>query len=88
MSDATLLTYESLSAAARLTTPFLLIHGDNCALPGQASRHFAVVPTQDKLHLRPDTPHLTFYDDPAAIDPTVTSVTDWLARHLGPGTKG
>jgi fermentation-respiration switch protein FrsA (DUF1100 family) len=86
LSDAKLLSYESLSAAARLTKPFLLIHGDNCALPDQASRHFAVVPTQDKLHLRPDTPHLDFYDNPAAIDPAVTSVTDWFARHLGPGT--
>ncbi|MCO6005401.1 alpha/beta hydrolase [Actinoallomurus purpureus] len=85
MSDASLLTYESLSAAARLTKPFLLVHGDNCALPEQAKRHFAVVPTSDKLHLRPDTPHLSFYDDPAAIDPTVTSLTDWFARHLGPG---
>ncbi len=85
MSDAALLSYESLSASARLTKPLLLIHGDNCALPGQAKRHFAVVPTQDKLHLRPDTPHLDFYDNPAAIDSAVTSVTDWFARHLGPG---
>jgi fermentation-respiration switch protein FrsA (DUF1100 family) len=75
-----------VSAAARLTKPFLLIHGDNCALPDQARRHFAVVPSSDKLHLRPDTPHLDFYDKPAAIDPAVISITDWFARHLGPGT--
>ncbi|MEC3956842.1 alpha/beta fold hydrolase [Nocardia sp. CDC153] len=86
LSDAALLSYESLSAAARLTKPFLLIHGDNCALPDQAKRHFAVVPTADKLHLRPDTPHLSFYDVPEAIDPAVTQITDWFARHLGPGT--
>jgi fermentation-respiration switch protein FrsA (DUF1100 family) len=85
MSDAGLLSYESLSAAARLTKPFLLIHGDNCALPDQAKRHFAVVPTADKLHLRPDTPHLAFYDVPSAIDPAVTQIIDWFARHLGPG---
>ena len=66
LSDAGLLAYESLSAA-RLTKPFLLIHGANCALPDQARRHF--------------------YDNPAAIDPAVTSVTDWFARHLGPGTR-
>jgi uncharacterized protein len=87
MSDAALLSYESLSAAARLTKPFLVIHGDNCALPDQAKRHFAVVPTHDKLHLRPDTPHLAFYDNPAAIDPAATSITDWFARHLGPGDQ-
>jgi fermentation-respiration switch protein FrsA (DUF1100 family) len=87
MSDAGLLAYESLSATARLTKPFLLVHGDNCALPDQAKRHFAVVPTQDKLHLRPDTPHLSFYDDPVAIDSTVIEITDWFARHLGTGPK-
>jgi uncharacterized protein len=86
LSDARLLSYESLSAAARLTKPFLLIHGNNCALPDQARRHFAVVPTQDKLHLHPDSPHLEFYDNPAVIDSAVTSVTDWFARHLGPAT--
>jgi fermentation-respiration switch protein FrsA (DUF1100 family) len=86
MSDDALLSYESLSAAARLSKPFLVIHGDNCALPDQARRHFAVIPAQDKLHLRPDTPHLDFYDNPAVIDSAVTSVTDWYARHLGPGS--
>lgn len=84
LGDAELLTYESLSVAARLTKPLLMIHGDNCALPDQAARHFAVVPTNDKLHLRPSTPHLDFYDQPAAIDPAVTAITDWFSRHLGP----
>lgn len=30
------------------------------------------------------TPHLDFYDIPA-IDPAVTSISDWFARHLGTG---
>lgn len=84
MSDAALMSYESLSAAARMTKPFLLIHGENCALPEQARRHFAVMPSTDKLHLRPDTPHLSFYDVPAAIDPAVSDLTDWFTRHLRP----
>ncbi|KAB8194303.1 alpha/beta fold hydrolase [Nonomuraea phyllanthi] len=85
-SDAALLTYESLSAAARLTKPLLFVHGENCALPEQAKRHFAVVPTHDKLHLRPDTPHLAFYDDPTVIAATTNQITDWFARHLGSTT--
>jgi hypothetical protein len=40
---------------------------------------------RDKLHLRPDTPHLDFYDIPVAIDLAVTSISDWFARHLGTG---
>ncbi|MFE3193993.1 alpha/beta hydrolase [Nocardia sp. NPDC059240] len=84
LSDDGLLRYESLSAAARLTKPFLLIHGPNCALPDQAERHFAVVPAIDKLHLRPETPHLAFYDVPEAIDPAIIQITGWFSRHLGP----
>ncbi|WP_433435456.1 alpha/beta hydrolase [Nonomuraea sp. CA-141351] len=85
-SDAVLLTYESLTAAARLTKPFLLIHGDNCALPDQARRHFEAVPAADKVHLRPDTPHLAFYDDPTAIATATGQIVDWFDRHLGPAT--
>lgn len=33
MSDAAVLSYESLSAAAHLTTPLLMVHSDQCAAP-------------------------------------------------------
>jgi len=48
MSDAQLLSYESLSVAVRLTKPFLVINGDNCALPDQAKRHFASSPPEPR----------------------------------------
>ncbi|RFU42259.1 alpha/beta hydrolase [Actinomadura logoneensis] len=59
MSEVALLSYESLSAAARLTKPFLLVHGANCALPEQAERHFAVVPTPG-----PNRPNATSQSSP------------------------
>jgi uncharacterized protein len=44
MSDAAVLSYDSISAAARLTTPLLMVHSDECAVPAAARRQFAVVP--------------------------------------------
>jgi len=87
MSDAAVLSYESLSAAARLTTPLLMIHSDQCAVPDTARRHYAVVPTADKQLLWDgQTPHLQYYDDPGVIDRAVYSIVDWFARHLGAPT--
>lgn len=84
MSDAAVFTYESLSAATRLTIPLLMVHGDQCAIPDAARRHFAVVPTNDKQLLWDgQTRHLQYYDDPEVIDRTVYSIVDWFARHLG-----
>jgi fermentation-respiration switch protein FrsA (DUF1100 family) len=86
MSDAAVLSYESLSAAARLTKPLLMIHSDQCAQPEAARRHFAAAPTEDKQLLwEGQTRHFQFYDDPAVIDKATWSVVDWLSRHLGPG---
>jgi uncharacterized protein len=86
MSEAAVLSYESLSAAARLTKPLLMIHSDQCAVPETARRHFAVVPTPDKQLLwERQTRHLQFYDDPAVIERAVWNVADWFSRHLGPG---
>jgi fermentation-respiration switch protein FrsA (DUF1100 family) len=88
MSDAAVLSYDSISAAARLTTPLLMVHSDQCAIPDAAHRHFAVVPTADKqLRWEGQTRHLQFYDDPAVIDRTVCSFVDWFAQHLGPGAS-
>jgi fermentation-respiration switch protein FrsA (DUF1100 family) len=89
MSDAAVLSYESLSAAARLTKPLLMVHSDQCALPDTARRQFAVVPTDDKrLDWDGQTRHLQYYDDPAVIDRTTWTIVDWFARHLGAGRTG
>jgi uncharacterized protein len=86
MSDAAVLSYQSISAAARLTKPLLMVHSDQCALPDAARRHFAVVPTTDKQLLwEGQTRHLQFYDDPDVIDRTVWHIVDWFSQHLGPG---
>jgi uncharacterized protein len=86
MSDEPLLDFESLSAAARLEKPYLMIHADLCALPDCARRHFAVVPTPDKkLIWEGETRHLQYYDDPVVIERAAINIADWFSRHLHGG---
>jgi ketosteroid isomerase-like protein/dienelactone hydrolase len=86
MSDAAVFTYDSISAAARLTKPLLMIHSDLCAIPDAAKRHFAVVPTADKqLIWEGETRHLQYYDDPEVIYRASCHIVDWFSRHLGTG---
>lgn len=80
MSDADLLPYESISAARTLTKPYLMIHSDNSFLPDAARRHFEAMPsTAKKLLWEGDTPHLSYYDQPAILDRTVASIDRWVA---------
>jgi uncharacterized protein len=86
MSDAAVLSYDSISAAARLTTPLLMVHSDQCAVPDAARRQFAVVPSADKQLLwEGQSRHFNYYEDPTTIDRAVRSTVDWFSRHLGPG---
>jgi uncharacterized protein len=86
MSDAAVLSYDSISAAARLTTPLLMVHSDQCAVPAAARRQFAVVPSADKQLLWEDgTRHFQYYEDPLVIERAVCGIADWFSRHLGPG---
>ncbi len=88
MSDAELLNFESLSAAARLTSPYLMLHSDQSFLPDAARRHFAQVPAAAKhLVWAGDTQHFQFYDDPAVIDRAVDEITTWFSTHLSPASS-
>lgn len=79
MSDTDLLQFESLTAAKAMTKPWLMIHGDNCFLPPAAQRHFDAVPQLTrKAMVWDDTPHLSYYDQPADIDRAARRVIDWF----------
>ncbi len=84
LSDADLLAYESISAAGRVNKPWMMVHSDQCFIPDAARRHFEAAPTMDKrLEWEGDTPHLSFYDHPEVIDPTVAKIDGWFRQHLG-----
>lgn len=79
MSDAALLRFESISAARRITKPYLMIHSDNSFLPDAARRHFDAMPSDHKKLLwEGDTPHLDYYDKAAILDRSVTSIVGWV----------
>lgn len=83
MSDTDLLAYESISAARRLNTPWLMVHSDQCFIPDAAKRHFEAAPTSDKrMAWEGQTPHLSFYAHPEVIDPTVEKIDAWFRKHL------
>jgi hypothetical protein len=80
MSDDDLLAYESISAARELTRPWLMFHGENCFLPTAARRHFEALPAAAKKAMVWDeTPHLSYYDQPAVIDAAVNRIDAWFA---------
>ena len=81
MSDADLLTYDSIGAAKMLTAPWLMIHGDNCFLPSIARRHMAAVPeTTDTRTIWNNTPHLAYYDQPDAIERAISEIVPWFRQ--------
>lgn len=81
MSDADLLSYDSIGAAKTLTAPWLMIHGDYNFLPNAARRHMAAVPSETKTKtIWDDTPHLAYYDRPEAIDRATREVAEWFGR--------
>lgn len=79
MSDADLLAYDSIGAAKTLTAPWLMVHGDNCFLPSIARRHMAAVPgTTNTKTVWDDTPHLSYYDQPDAIERAMSEIVPWF----------
>lgn len=79
MSDADLLSFESISAVSGIKAPWLMIHGDNCFLPSAAKRHIdAINPDLKHEVLWSDTLHLAYYDQPDVLDAAADRVADWF----------
>ncbi len=79
MSDADLLSYESISAARKQEKPYLMIHSDFSFLPDTARRHFEAMPSKNKtLVWEGETPHLSYYDNPEILDRTVATINRWV----------
>jgi len=79
MSDADILAYESLTAAGKMATPWLMVHGENCFLPKAALRHLEAVPATTNTRLIWDeTPHFAYYDHAPSIDRAAQAAADWF----------
>ncbi|MDJ0751567.1 MAG: dienelactone hydrolase family protein [Woeseiaceae bacterium] len=79
MSDADLLSFESISAVPEIKAPWLMIHGDNCFLPGAARRHIDAIASRTRHQvIWDDTPHLAYYDQGDVLDATADRVARWF----------
>lgn len=82
MSDVPYFAFESLTAAEKLSTPLLMVHGDFSDGPDSARRHFAAVPGTNKhLAWHEENTHLQYYEDPAVLDNTVAMAAAWFRDH-------
>jgi len=84
MSDADLLSYESLSAAGKLRKPYLMVHSDQSFLPDAARRHFDTIASLDKRILwEGQTPHFSYYDQSETLDATTTKIAEFFHEVVG-----
>lgn len=70
MSWSGWLTWDGLSAARQVTTPSLLVHSDDCALPTNARTVFDYLHGPKRLHWSAGS-QTDFYDQPTQVDEAV-----------------
>jgi fermentation-respiration switch protein FrsA (DUF1100 family) len=73
------LSYDGVSGAARVDTPTLLVHSDDCALPDNAKRVYAALPAQKRLAWL-DGSQQDYYDRPENVGAAVEQATAWFAE--------
>jgi pimeloyl-ACP methyl ester carboxylesterase len=61
------LTFDGMSAAARLTAPTLFVHGDECALPENVKRVYEQIPAEKRLVWQGGF-QADFYDRPDLVE--------------------
>ncbi|KAL1902461.1 hypothetical protein Sste5346_001442 [Sporothrix stenoceras] len=81
MSDVDHFSYTTVPGVAKLQTPALIIHGDNCMNAPAAKRHFESIPTENKkLIWNNEVSHFEHYDKPDAVDHNVGEIASWFAE--------
>ena len=74
--------YDWRPILSALSTPALVFHGKEDALPSWVGKELAAVIPQARLTLIPDSGHMPFWEAPETFFPAVESFL--LARTLGP----
>ena len=81
MSDLDHFDYTTVPGVAKLNTPALLIHGDNCMNAAAAKRHYDSIPTkQKKLIWNNEVSHFQHYDQPDCVDRNVGDIAAWFSE--------
>jgi fermentation-respiration switch protein FrsA (DUF1100 family) len=75
------LTLDGLSAADRVTTPALFVHGDGCVFPDHVRSIHARVRGAKRL-VWEEGSQIDFYDQPRQVDAAINAVTRWFEETL------
>jgi fermentation-respiration switch protein FrsA (DUF1100 family) len=75
------LTFDGLSAAGRVSTPTLLVHGDGCVFPEHVRQvHDRLAGPKDLVWT--EGSQIDFYDQPDQVATAVQAATNWFDRTL------
>ncbi len=81
MGDLCYLAFESLSAAAAIRVPVLVVHGELAPGAAAARRHVETMANAPvEVRFEEGTGEYDYYDDPRTIDRVAAEVAGWLAR--------
>ena len=75
------LTFDGLSAAARVDTPSLFVHSDGCVFPDHVRQVHAAVKGRKEL-VWAEGSQIDFYDQPAQVAAAMAAATRWFEETL------
>ncbi|MFI6119006.1 alpha/beta hydrolase [Streptomyces sp. NPDC051064] len=75
------LDFDALSEASSITTPTIVVHSDESALPENAKALYEAVQGEKEL-VWSDGNHYDYYDSPKQMDNAVANVTRFFRTHL------
>ncbi len=81
MSWNTWLDFDPMSKASEITTPFMMVHSDNSALPDNAKKFYNELKGEKEL-VWGEGYHFDYYDQPKQVNASVESVSSFFIKHL------
>jgi hypothetical protein len=82
MTWASWLTFDGLRAAAEVSVPTLMVHGDGAVLPDNARAVYAALRGPKRLEWT-DGNQIDFYDQPAQVSASLEAINAHFRETLG-----
>jgi len=77
----TWLDFDPVSKAKNITIPFMMVHSDRCALPGNAKKFYNNLKGTKEL-VWDDADHTDHYDQPNVVDPVIDKASGFFLKYL------
>ena len=81
MGWETWLDFDPVSKASNISIPFMVIHSDKCALPGNARKFYDNLKGKKEL-VWDDYDHTDHYDQPEAVNLAIGKATEFFLHNL------